>query len=173
MKNVLDITMTRASSRDLDSVLDVVQDATRRMQEKGIAQWRLYLTDAGVERVRRRVAGASGEEVYIARRAEDDRPVGAVSIEWSDREYWSDRGDDGLAGYVHMLCVHRLARGTGLGGEILRWAEQLIASRGRSFARLDCWAASPFLPAYYERLGYERRGINGRPNGALLMEKPL
>jgi GNAT superfamily N-acetyltransferase len=171
MKNALDITMVRASAEDFDAVLEVVQDATRRMQENGLTHWRLYLTDAGVRQVQRRVAGAAGEEVYLARRADDGRAVGAVSIEWSDREYWSDRGDDGLAGYVHMLCVHRLARGTGLGEQILQWAEQLITSRGRALARLDCWAASPFLPQYYERLGYARQGIKGGPNGALLMEK--
>src|SRR5687768_6612160 len=143
MEFVLDITIARASADDVDAVLEVVQDATRRMQEKGLSQWRLYLTDAGIDRVRRRLAGASGEEVYLVRRTRDGRPIGAVSIEWSDREYWSDRGEDGLAGYVHMLCVHRRARGIRLGERLVRFVEQLIASRGRSLARLDCWAASP------------------------------
>jgi protein-tyrosine phosphatase len=173
VKKALDITMTRALPEDFDAVLEVVQDSTRRMQENGLTQWRLYLTDAGVARVRRRVEGAAGEEVYLVHSATHDRPIGAVSIEWSDREYWAERGDDGLAGYIHMLCVHRIARGTGLGERIVRRAEELIASRGRTFARIDCWAASPFLPAYYERLGYERRGVQGGPNGALLMEKRL
>lgn len=171
MKNALDITMRRASTADFAAVLDVVQDSTRRMQEKGISQWRLYLTEAGVARVRRRVEGAAGEEVYLARGEAHARPVGAVSVEWIDHEYWAERGQDGLAGYIHMLCVHRVARGTGIGERIMRWAEELIASRGRTFARLDCWAASTFLPSYYERLGYERVGAIGGANGSLLMQK--
>ena len=171
MKKALDITMTRALPEDVREVLDVVQDSTRRMQEKGITQWRLYLTDAGVARVRRRVMGEAGEEVYLARSEIHDRPVGAVSVEWSDREYWSERGEDGLAGYIHMLCVHRDARGNELGERIMHWAEELVASRGRTYARLDCWAAITFLPGYYARLGYERVGAVGGPNGSLLLEK--
>lgn len=173
MEKQLDILMRRASGTDANVVTEIVQDSARRMQEKGLTQWRLYLTEAGVQRVRDRVAGAGGEEVYLAWIAPEDRPVGAVSIEWSDREYWSDRGEDGQAGYVHMLCVHRAGRGRGLGAAIVRWAETLIASRARRFARLDCWAASPFLPGYYESLGYTRQGTNGGPNGALLMEKQV
>ena len=166
-------TMRRATLGDFDAVLEVVQDSTRRMQEKGLQQWKLYLTDAGVQRVRTRVAGASGQDVYLARRDADDRAVGAVSIEWADREYWGARGIDGRAGYIHMLAIHRLARGLGLGERIVRWAEQLIAARGRRFARLDCWAASTFLPAYYERLGYTCVDQVGGPNGSCLFEKPV
>ena len=166
-----DATMRRATAAETDAVLEVVRDASLRMQEKGLAQWRLYLTDAGAQRVRRRVAGAGGEEVYLARRVTDDGAVGVVSIEWSDREYWGDRGADGLAGYIHMLAVHRLARGTGLGERMVRWSELLIRTRGRSLARLDCWAASAVLPGYYERLGFRRVEQTGGPNGSLLMEK--
>ncbi len=166
-----DVTMRRATAAATDTVLDVVRDATLRMQEKGLAQWRLYLTDAGTQRVRRRVAGAGGEEVYVATRDTDGRAVGVVSIEWSDREYWGDRGADGLAGYIHMLAVHRLARGTRLGERIVQWSERLIRTRGRSLARLDCWAASAVLPGYYEQLGFRRVEQIGGPNGSLLMEK--
>jgi hypothetical protein len=72
-----------------------------------------------------------------------------------------------------MLAVHRLARGTGLGERIVRWSEQLIASRGRRFARLDCWAASTFLPGYYERLSYTCVDQVGGPNGSCLFEKQV
>jgi protein-tyrosine phosphatase len=119
------------------------------------------------------VGGTSGQEVYLAWRDAGDRAVGAVSIEWCDREYWAARGIDGRAGYIHMLAVHRLARGTGLGERIVRWAEQLIRSRGRRFARLDCWAASTFLSAYYERLGYACVDQVGGPNGSRLFEKQV
>lgn len=165
------VAMRRATTTDIDTVLDVVRDASLRMQEKGLAQWRLYLTDAGTQRAHRRITGAGGEEVYLTTRDVDGHAVGVVSLEWSDREYWADRGDDDLAGYIHMLAVHRLARGTRLGERIVRWSEQLIRSRGRSLARLDCWAASAVLPGYYERLGFHCVGQIGGRNGSLLMEK--
>jgi hypothetical protein len=40
-------------------------------------------------------------------------------------------------------------------------------------ARLDCWAASTFLPDYYDRLGYAFVGDFGGPNGGLLLQKRL
>jgi ribosomal protein S18 acetylase RimI-like enzyme len=165
------VTMRHATSEDFTDVLDVVQDAALRIQEKGIHQWRLYLTDAGVRRVRERLEGANDTTVYLTRRNNDGRSIAVMSLEWSDCEYWGDRGKDGLAGYIHMLSVHRAAAGTRLGERMMWWAQQIIASEKRPLARLDCWAGSAVLPGYYERLGFtcvER--VNG-PNGSLLMEK--
>jgi ribosomal protein S18 acetylase RimI-like enzyme len=145
----------RATPADFDRVLAVVHDATRRVQEKGFHMWRLYLTEQGLQQVQRRVSGANGEEVYVVERASDDHPIGTFAIEWSDREIWGDgRGGDGRGGYVHMLAVHRAARATGLGERMLGIAEQVIASRGREFFRLDCWRGSEFLRGYYARMGF-------------------
>ena len=118
--------------------------------------WRLYTSDEGIQQVTGRVNGEDGAEVYLAVRDADDQPVSACSVEWRDPEIWGDaRGNDGLAGYVHMLSVHRSKRQTGLGERMLRFAEQVIATRGRSWCRLDCWRGSAFLPGYYARLGFE------------------
>jgi ribosomal protein S18 acetylase RimI-like enzyme len=145
----------RATTADFDQVLAVVHDATRRVQEKGFDMWRLYLTDEGLAQVRRRLAGASGEEMYLVVRKTGDQPLGAFAVEWSDRDIWGDaRGSDGRAGYVHTLSVHRAARGTGLGERMMRLAERIIAARGRELVRLDCWRRSEFLRGYYARLGF-------------------
>src|SRR5436309_11476513 len=145
-------TIRRASAADFDAVLAVVHDATRRVQELGYAQWRLYLTDEGTRQVRNAVESVNGAEVYLAER--DGRAVGTFRIQWSDRDCWGDRGEDGTAGYVHMLAVQREARHEGLGERMLACAERMIAGRGREFCRLDCWCRSPFLTSYYPRLGY-------------------
>jgi ribosomal protein S18 acetylase RimI-like enzyme len=145
----------RATLADLDRVLAVVHDATRRVQERGFDNWRLYLTDEGLAQVRRRLDGVGGAEVYLAVRTSDDHPLGAFAVEWSDCEIWGEaRGNDGRAGYVHMLSVHRVARGTAMGERMLSAAENIIAARGREFFRLDCWRRSEFLRGYYARLGF-------------------
>jgi GNAT superfamily N-acetyltransferase len=164
-------TIRRAGPDAFAAVLAVVHDATRRVQEKGYPQWKLYLTDEGVAQVRDAVNGVDGTEVYIAER--DGRAVGTFRIQWSDRACWPKIGDDGAAGYVHMLAVHRVARGEGLGERMLAWAERLIASRGRTFCRLDCWCRSPFLTVYYPRLGYAERKIEGAPKGVMNFEKAV
>ena len=162
----------RATGADFQCVLAVVHDATRRVQEKGFPQWKLYLTEAGIAQVRDAVEGVDGAEVYLAER-NGDGPVGTFRIQWSDHECWSIVGGDGRAGYVHMLAVHRVARGEGLGERMLAFAERRIARKGREFARLDCWCRSPFLPAYYPRLGYVERKIDGVPRGVMNFEKAV
>jgi len=149
------LVVRRATTDDLDQVLAVVHEATRRVEEKGFNMWRLYLTDEGLGQIRRRLAGAGGEEMYLVVRETDAQPLGAFAVEWSDREIWGDaRGGDGRAGYVHTLSVHRRARGTALGERMMKLAEQIIAARGRDLFRLDCWRRSEFLRGYYARLGF-------------------
>jgi protein-tyrosine phosphatase len=148
-------TLRRAGPGDAQAVTAIVQDAARWLQEvKGLRQWRLYLTEEGVRSVSARLAGDGGAEAYLALR--DGTPAGAFAIQWSDAECWGGRGEDGRAGYVHMLSVAPDFHGLRLGERMLRWAEQRIASNGRPFARLDCWAGSAVLCAYYLRLGYTR-----------------
>ena len=147
--------LRRAGPDDAPAVVALVQDTARWVQEvKGLRNWRLYLTDAGVRWIRARVAGDGGAEVYLALRG--GTPAGAFAVLWSDPDCWGRRGDDGAAGYVHMLSVAPAFHGLRLGERMLRWAEQHIASNGRNFARLDCWVGSPALCAYYPRLGYAR-----------------
>ena len=167
------LVVRRATTADLEHVLTVVHDATRRVQEKGFDMWRLYLTDVGLAQVRRRLAGADGEEMHLVVRETDGQPLGAFAIEWSDREIWGHaRGGDGRAGYVHTLSVHRLARGTGLGERMMTVAERMIAARGREVFRLDCRRRSEFLRGYYARLGFAIVEDDVE-QGVLLWEKPL
>lgn len=94
------------------------------------------------------------EELYVARRGR--RTVGTFSLLWSDPGVWADRLEDG--GYVHALAVSRSEAGRGIGAALLECASGLVASRGRTCLRLDCWAGNPELCRYYEGLGFERRG---------------
>ena len=164
-------TLRRADADDFDAVLAVVHDATQRVQEKGYPQWKLYLSDEGIAQVRNAVDGVDSTEVYLAERGEC--AVGTFRVQWVDRDCWADAGEDGRAGYVHILAVHRTAKGEALGERMLAWAERHIARRGRDFCRLDCWGRSPFLTTYYPRLGYAVRQIDGAPKGVVNFEKAV
>ena len=147
-------TLRRASVDDAETVLAIVQGAARWVQDvKGVPQWRLYLTEPGIRSVHARLAGEGGAQVYLALRG--GIPAGAFVIQWADRECWGHRGDDGLAGYIHMLSVAPAFHGLKLGERMVRWAERHIATL-RPLARLDCWSRSAALCAYYARLGYTR-----------------
>jgi ribosomal protein S18 acetylase RimI-like enzyme len=110
-----------------------------------------------VRNIRDHLAGKHGAEVFLA--PCEGRNVGTFCLEWQDHDgYWDDRGDDGAAGYLYTIAVPRDLRGQRIGEQMLAWAEDHIASRGRTFARLDCWCKNDALIAYYERLGYSRAG---------------
>ena len=148
-------TLRRVGPDDAQVVIELVQSTARWVQDaKGVKQWKLYLTEAGVRSIMARVAGDGGAETYLALR--DGVPAGAFAIQWSDADCWGRRGEDGQAGYVHMLSVGPAFHGFGLGARMLRCAEQRIAENDRPLARLDCWVGSATLCAYYPRLGYTR-----------------
>jgi ribosomal protein S18 acetylase RimI-like enzyme len=161
--------MRRAAKEDADVVVAIVQDAASWLKQRGSTQWRLYLGEKGARHIRNRVAGADGSEVYLAMR--NSVPVGTFSLQWDDPNCWDDRGVDGRAGYLHMLAVHRVARGTALGRIMLDFATRTIASRGRELIRLDCWAGNPALCDYYLKLGFTHVGYKGGRIGLAQFEK--
>lgn len=130
-----------ATAADLAEVHRLTQDAARWMVARGIEQWQ--------------------PDDFLARRVDDvfahsdtlvahvgGLVVGSVSIEWEDALGWGEEGEDGRAGYIHVLV------GPGYGRLLLDAAEGLIAARGRTLSRLDCVIASQKLRAYYEAAGY-------------------
>lgn len=167
------LTLRRATPDDLDAVLAIVRQAARWLVEKGRPDWRSYLTPAGFRTIQQCVNGANGAEVYLASAGGEERPVGVFSVEWNDRAHWDALGDDGLAGYIHMLAVDRAARGAGVGRRMVQGAEKVIEQHGRPLARLDCGAYNAFLCGYYRSLGYRARGIKYAPHACMRFEKQL
>jgi ribosomal protein S18 acetylase RimI-like enzyme len=148
-------TLRRAGPDNAPVVIDLVQATARWVQDViGVRQWRLYLTEPGVRSIHARLDGENAAEAYLVTR--QGQPAGAFAVHWSDRDCWGQRGEDGQAGYVHMLSVGPAFHGLRLGERMLGWAERHIASKDRLYTRLDCWAGSPALCAYYPRLGYTR-----------------
>ena len=87
-------------------------------------------------------------------------PVAVVRLLWADPLFWDD-WDQGDAGYVHTMAVHRDYAGQGLGARLLDWAAEQVRINGRRYLRLDCRADNPTLSDYYERLGFTPVGSNG------------
>jgi GNAT superfamily N-acetyltransferase len=86
----------------------------------------------------------------------EDQALATVRLAWSDPHIWPGNQP---AGYIHGLMVSRTLAGTGLGANLLTWAEQRILAMGKTLARLD--AAHPRLLAYYRRHGYHGAGTFG------------
>jgi RimJ/RimL family protein N-acetyltransferase len=127
-------------------VLDVLADAASWLRARGIDQWPdRFERDWVLPAIER-------GETWLAER--DGEVVGSLVVQWADPMFWAGYPED--AGYLHRLAVRR--PGTGLGAQLLRWAERHAAEAGKQLLRLDCVAENEQLRAYYERAGYEYVG---------------
>ena len=93
-------------------------------------------------------------ETYVALEGSD--VIGTVAVSWDDPTFWGVRPPD--AGYVHRLCTDAATARKGLGVELLSWADNIIADRGRNWLRLDTPASNLHLRSYYESLAFGCRG---------------
>ena len=138
-----------ARTADLDAVMSMLEEAARWMVRRGIEGW----TPGSLSR--RRIADLiESGEMYLA--VLEGQPVGTFALEWSDSETWGNAPDD--AGYVHGLAIRRNVAGTGLGRDLLKWAENSVSLSGKKYLRLDCVADNETLNAYYRQAGFGYRG---------------
>lgn len=132
-----------------------MRDAAARWQQaRHIAQW--VPGEISHDEFRRQ---AEDGELYVVRVGHV--LAGSVRLLWSDDEVW---GPDaaGRAGYVHGLMV--ADRGSGLGRQLLGWAEGRVVEAGRSVVRLDCVLGNDRLRRYYRSAGYAEVGSFRYPN---------
>lgn len=97
----------------------------------------------------------------------DGRVVGTVEIRPE-----AERGVWGL----HLLSVAPELAGSGVGRKLVAFAESQALIEGAERVRLDTPENHPWLPAYYEKLGYRTVGTaqwEGKQYRSVLMEKAL
>ncbi len=72
-------------------------------------------------------------------------------------------------GTVRVLCiaVHPRFQGNGVGGELLRAAEELAYSRGHERAELTVKTTNLSAIRFYERFGWEKLTVDGQWTGAM------
>ncbi len=138
-----------AGLADRDPILLILEEASEWLLSKGIRQW--LPGSFPLEVIDGRIARG---ELYLGRI--DGEPAGTYTLLWSDPEIWGEQPSN--AGYVHSLAVSRAHAGCGLGQELLRHAEQVVAGTGRRYLRLDCWSGSEKLRGYYTRAGFRHVG---------------
>lgn len=169
------IRIEQAQSSDLETVLDILEEAARWITSLGIDQWR-----PGDFRdnptYRERIAhNISCGEVYLA--FLDAQVVGTFTLHYGekvDKNIWSGISNLEEALYLHRLAIRRAFAGRGLGRDLLQWAEKMVAARNKKYLRLDCMAENHPLCSYYERAGFTYRGeVQGKGWAAKLYERKV
>jgi GNAT superfamily N-acetyltransferase len=65
--------------------------------------------------------------------------------------------------YLHRFAISPKLQSKGIGARCLSYMEDLVKRRGRQWLRLDATLADPRSRAFYERAGYQARGITHIP----------
>jgi GNAT superfamily N-acetyltransferase len=94
---------------------------------------------------------ASGERLLLVARDVEGRVRGTVQLIRAGMENQPHRAD------VSKLLVHRSARRTGAGEQLMREIERRALAEGRTLLVLD--TATPAAARLYERLGWTRSGF--------------
>lgn len=168
MERIGQIKLVQAQSSELDTVVDILEEAASWLASRGIDQWLpgSFLGpryDSISDQVNR-------GEVYLAKL--EGKSVGTLTLQWGDKKFWGDVPDD--AAYVHRIAIRRACAGKGLGRQLLQWAESTAARAGKTFLRLDCMAENLALCEYYERANFVCRGeIQGEGWRGRLYEKRI
>jgi ribosomal protein S18 acetylase RimI-like enzyme len=161
--------VVRATRGDLDTIVEILEEAAAWLLVRGIVQWQV-----GEFRGRQRdsiAAGIERGELHLARLGQS--VVGTTRLQWNDERCWPGVPDD-EAGYVHSLAVRRNWAGLGIGRRMLEWAEAEVAAAGRPYVRLDCVADNQALVRYYENGGFVSRGqtkIEWEDGGASVQQR--
>jgi GNAT superfamily N-acetyltransferase len=162
------ITIVQAQPSDLDTVIDILEEAASWLASRGIDQWQPgSFLGPRYESIADQV---NRGEVYLA--TLDGKPVGTLTLQWEDKKFWGVVPGD--AAYVHRIAIRRTCAGRNLGRQLLQWAESTAAAAGKNFLRLDCMAENQALCEYYERANFECRGeIQGKGWRGRLYEKRI
>ncbi|WP_164462253.1 GNAT family N-acetyltransferase [Bacillus sp. FJAT-42376] len=157
----------QASNEDKSVIAHLLKETAQWLHSKGSSQWNELITDGELR-------GLSGSinrgEVFLF--AENGEIAGMVMLlteagDW-DKSLWGDTDAESV--YLHKLITARSFKGTGLGKEILLWAEKGIEFEGKKQIRLDCIGTNAALNQFYLAAGYEYKGTL---NGFCKYEKPL
>ena len=168
----------KATAGHLPVVLGLVNEASEWLRARETNQWAAPWPPRET-RDKRILTGLQNEKTWIV--WDGDIAAATVTIAskpnpdvWQNPACTCDLSEKAI--YVHRLITARSYAGTGLGTELINWAGLRGKHRNRAkWIRIDVWTSNEALHAYYENIGFERRGNcpdPSYPSGALF-QKPI
>ena len=140
------VSIRQAAPSDTKVVIEVLCEAARWLEQKGLALWR------DEELLPMHVSADVDAGLFFM--AESDGEVaGVVRFQLADEQFWPDVQQTESA-FLHRLAVRRRFAGGEISSALLRWAIERTRSLDRKYLRLDCEASRPKLRRIYERFGF-------------------
>lgn len=143
-----------AKKEDLNSIKKLTEDCAVAMQDKGIFQWNEHYPSR-----EKLAADINKKELYVLEI--DTEIIGIVVLtDHMDEEYisikWLTRTGNNL--YIHRLATHPSKWGSGLGQQLMDFAEDFARQKNFDSIRLDTFSQNKRNHRFYESRGYKRLG---------------
>ncbi len=140
------LSIRQAQPQDNDTVVSILREAARWLEERGQAIWRD--DELGQEQIAGEVEAGL---FYLAEC--DGEAAGTIRYQLEDQLFWPEI-DQGNSAFVHRLAVRRSFAGGEVSSALLLWAIARTHELGRRYLRLDCEAFRSKVRAIYERIGF-------------------
>ena len=166
----MNIEFRLANIDDLQSVLEIFNNATNAMNIKGVYQWDNIYPNADILAL-----DIKKEEMYLAVSENEILSAFVINSECDD-EYKKVKWNYPDLPYivVHRLCVNPEYQNIGIGMKSMLEAESIAKNNGVKAIRLDAFTENPVALSLYEKLGYSIAGYaDWRKGRFALMEKKL
>jgi GNAT superfamily N-acetyltransferase len=173
--------IARASTRDLDTVLGLVEDARSWLWSKDTDQWDKPWPDPAA-RDERVLAGLKNEKTWIVWDGDiGDIAAATITITtrrnnavWAKPACTADLAERAV--FVHRLITSRKYARLGLGAELIDWAGlRGCREYGAKWIRIDVWRTNTGLHDYYKSKGFKPCGTCADPDypSGALFEKSV
>jgi ribosomal protein S18 acetylase RimI-like enzyme len=142
----------KAQTNQLDEIMGLLRECAKDMNEQGIYQWdETYPPRDYIE------ADCKSESLFCYK--EDSDIIGIIVIsKEQESEYenvnWTDNRGKFLV--VHRLAVRPKWQRSGLGRQMMIFAEEYATENGYFSIRLDTYSGNPVALEFYMNLGYQR-----------------
>lgn len=151
------LTFTQATPDQLDTVLDILDEAASWLRQNGIEQWPARFTGPDDWRTARIASYLDTGQTWLV--TTEGTAIAVFTLAGPDPDYahgWPTDPDSGL--YVYRMAIRRAYAGMGIGARMLDWASARAAAVGKAWLRFDCHRNNPALQRYYEQQGFDRVG---------------
>jgi len=169
-KKVNDIVYRLAEENDIEEIIELVENAISKMEEKGIYQWDdLYPT------VEVFLSDIKSRQLYVGIIDKEISVIYVVNNE-CDEAYQNGNWKYPTSEYrvIHRLCVNPKYQNKGVAGSTLKHIENELRTQNIESIRLDVFSENPFALSLYEKNGYKEVGFaDWRKGRFFLMEKHL
>ena len=150
--------MTRiraAHIEDLDLLHSVIKNATRHMDQQGIAQWDESISE------QTRIEGRDIEKQQMHMIEVEGRVAGLIVLNEDQLPEYADIPwkFSGRVLVIHRLTIDPTYQRRGLAMRLMDFAEEVAATDKYDCIRLDAFTLNPAAFSLYENRGYRRAGM--------------